>query len=335
MKKIIGIVMVLAVLCTFVPGTTAYADSVQAPDADQIVIVLDAGHGGSEKGAYRTWNKKKYYEKNMNLAIAKACKTELETYAGVKVYMTRSSDRTVTLGARIRYAKSKKADLFVSLHNNASTKTADQGACVYYPNSSYRPLLGEMGEEAADCIQEQLADLGIQDNGTLSRDSSAGNKYPDKSKADYYYVIRHSKYAGFPGLIVEHAYVSNESDCKNYLGTAAKLKALGIADATGIAEYFDLVRDQAPEVEEPQTDENGAVLLKWEDLEDAEYYRIYRREKGKKNYTCIADDVTEASYTDTTAASGKTYEYAVCGCRIGETKDVFMQMSDTMTITVP
>ena len=48
-----------------------------------------------------------------------------------------------------------------------------------------------------------------------------------------------------------------------------------------------------------------------------------------------SDDVTEASYTDTTAASGKTYEYAVCGCRIGETKDVFMQMSDTMTITVP
>lgn len=66
--------------------------------------------------------RKTYKEKQLNLAIAKACKTELEKYAGVKVYMTRSSDRFVTLGNRVNFAKSRKADLFVAIHNNASLK---------------------------------------------------------------------------------------------------------------------------------------------------------------------------------------------------------------------
>lgn len=335
MKKFIGIIMTLAVLCTFIPGPAVYAKGVQAPDADPVVVVLDAGHGGHDNGADRTWNKKKYIEKNMNLAIAKACRSELETYAGVKVYMTRSSDCYVTLGARIRYAKSKKADLFVSLHNNASLKKADRGACVYYPNRGYRSSIGDMGKQAADSIQTQLTELGMKDNGILTRNSAVGSRYPDKSKADYYYVIKQSKYAGFPGLIVEHAYVSNADDCKNYLGTDDQLKALGVADAAGIAEYFNLAKDQAPVIEDPVVDDQGAVLLAWEDLDDAEYYRVYRREKGKKKYVCIADDVVEASFTDDTVVSGKTYEYAVCGCRMGEIRDTCMQLSETVTVIVP
>ena len=68
-----------------------------------------------------------------------------------------------------------------------------------------------------------------------------GSRYPDKSKADYYAVIKRSKYAGFPGLIVEHAYVSNHDDSTTFLNGNDRLKRLGVADATGIAEYFDLI----------------------------------------------------------------------------------------------
>lgn len=45
---------------------------------------------------------------------------------------------------------------------------------------------------------------------------------------------------GFPGLIIEHAFVSNSSDASNYLNSDAKLKKLGVADAAGIVEYFGL-----------------------------------------------------------------------------------------------
>ena len=86
-----------------------HAAANQAPDADPVVVVLDPGHGGHDQGARYKWDGKTYKEKQLNLAIAKACKTELEKYAGVKVYMTRSSDRFVTLGNRVNFAKKQES----------------------------------------------------------------------------------------------------------------------------------------------------------------------------------------------------------------------------------
>ena len=236
MKKMAGVFLALAILGIglFPPGNV-YAAANQAPDADPVVVVLDPGHGGHDQGARYKWGGKTYKEKQLNLAIAKACKTELEKYAGVKVYMTRSSDRFVTLGNRVNFAKSRKADLFVAIHNNASLKKTDHGACVYYPNSGYKEEVGSEGKMAAASIQKQLVALGLKNNGILYRNSAVGSRYPDKSKADYYAVIKRSKYAGFPGLIVEHAYVSNHDDSTTFLNGNDRLKRLGVADATGIA----------------------------------------------------------------------------------------------------
>lgn len=55
--------------------------------------------------------------------------------------------------------------------------------------------------------------------------------YPNNSLSDYYSVIRNSKLKGFPAVIVEHAYVSNPTDCRNYFSSVSKLRKLGIADA--------------------------------------------------------------------------------------------------------
>ena len=76
--------------------------------------------------------------------------------------MTRSSDRFVTLGNRVNFAKSRKADLFVAIHNNASLKKTDHGACVYYPNSGYKEEVGSEGKMAAASIQKQLVALGLK-----------------------------------------------------------------------------------------------------------------------------------------------------------------------------
>lgn len=78
--------------------------------------------------------------------------------------------------------------------------------------------------------------------GVKIRNSATGNTYADGSPADYYGVIRQAKQAGFPGIIVEHAFISNASDAKKYLGSDEALKKLGIADAAGIAETYGLKR---------------------------------------------------------------------------------------------
>ena len=85
MKKMAGVFLALAILGIglFPPGNV-YAAANQAPDADPVVVVLDPGHGGHDQGARYKWDGKTYKEKQLNLAIAKACKTDLQKYPAAK-----------------------------------------------------------------------------------------------------------------------------------------------------------------------------------------------------------------------------------------------------------
>ncbi len=303
---LLSIIMVIAMI-----GTNPMP--VCAAVADPLVIVLDPGHGGVDGGATYTWSGKTYMEKQLNLKIAKYAKEELEQYIGVKVYLTRTKDVTVSLKDRILFAQKKEADLYVSLHNNASTSSKPGGAIVYYPNYNYKKTIGEDGRKAALKVQSQLAALGLKNLGVTYRNSETYTRYPDKKLADYYYVIKHSKLSGFPGLIVEHAYVSNASDCKQYLSSDAKLKKLGIADATGIAETYNLVKSTAPQLKKAENQPDGSVKLVWTVSKNMHGYRIYRRKAGTKKFKLIAKvkGRKNTSYTDDTTDEGKTYEYCI------------------------
>lgn len=205
-----------------------------------LVVVIDAGHGGYDGGAESTFNGVTYLEKYMNLKIAQACRDELQKYYGVTVYMTRDDDTFVKLEDRTAYAKSVGADVFVSIHNNSSESGAANGATVFYPNSNYNASIGSTGEGLAQSILNNLTQFGLKNNGVQIRNSESGDTYADGSLCDYYSVIRGSKKRGFPGLIVEHAFLSNQSDAEKYLNADAKLTALGVADAKGIAAYYGL-----------------------------------------------------------------------------------------------
>ena len=205
-----------------------------------LVVVIDAGHGGYDGGAESTFNGVTYSEKYMNLKIAQACRDELQKYYGVTVYMTRDDDTFVKLEDRTAYAKSVGADVFVSIHNNSSESGAANGATVFYPNSNYNASIGSTGQGLAQSILNNLTQFGLKNNGVQIRNSESGDTYADGSLCDYYSVIRGSKKHGFPGLIVEHAFLSNQSDAEKYLNSDAKLNALGVADAKGIAAYYGL-----------------------------------------------------------------------------------------------
>ena len=219
----------------------------------EIVVVLDPGHGNDgDPGAVYTWNGVTYYERNINLKIAEYCKAALEEYSGITVYMTRTTNDTgLRLGAAdgeeigeiVQFAADKNADILVSIHNNSSGNSSTNGSEVYYPNSNYNPQASAMGKEISELILDKLSALGLTDRGAKIRNSGDGTLYPDGSLADYYGIVRQSKLCGFPGIIIEHAFLSNESDAVNYLGSDEKLKAMGEADAAAIIEYFDLSKN--------------------------------------------------------------------------------------------
>lgn len=222
-----------------------------------IVVVLDPGHDASHGGTSGNG----VSEAEVNFKIAQYCKEELEQYNGVTVYMTRDSmncpyggnsvKAAVCNEQRVEYAKNVGANVYVSLHNNSvdpkkTEPSSAFGVEIYYPNQNYNPSLSQEGGALASQILSQLTALGLHDRGTKVRscqDRVPEYQYADGSQADYYAVIRNCKKAGIPAIIVEHAFITSPSDVSNFLSTDEKLKSLGVADATGIAQYYGLKKE--------------------------------------------------------------------------------------------
>lgn len=219
-----------------------------------IVVVLDPGHDASQGGTRGNG----VAEEEVNFKIAEYCKEELEQYQGVTVYMTRNTracpfglgsnkgDAAICNEKRVEYAKSVGANVYVSLHNNAADSSSASGVLIFYPNQNYNPSLSQEGGALASQILNQLTALGLRNRGTTVRtcvDHVPQYQYADGSQADYYAVIRNCKKAGIPAIIVEHAFITSPSDVSNFLSTDEKLKSLGVADATGIAQYYGLKKE--------------------------------------------------------------------------------------------
>lgn len=210
-----------------------------------VVVVLDPGHDGTHAGTRANGLK----EEVLTLKIAQYCKAELEQYSGVTVYMTRGgsscpypgTSSTICNANRVNAAARVGADYFVSLHLNYAPSASAKGTEIYYPNSNYNASIGADGANLAKNISRQLVALGLNNRGIKPRNSGDGTKYPDGSLADYYGVIRRSKEAGITAVIVEHAFVSNSSDAA-FLSSESNIQKLGIADATGIANYLGLTK---------------------------------------------------------------------------------------------
>ena len=280
--------------------------TITANAASNVVIVLDPGHGGSDAGACANG----LQEKNLTLKIAKYCKKELERYAGVTVYMTRTDDTYVSLANRVAFAKKKKAKYFVSIHINSGAASAT-GAEVYYPNGNYNATNAANGKKLAQSIEKQLVALGLTNRGIKIRNTENGSQYPDGSVRDYYAVIAGSMEAGFPGIIVEHAFITS-SDATNFLNSNAKLKKLGVADAKGIVNALGLqLKTDFDEIAISSIKAKGfnCVSLEWNEVDDADGYYIYRREEGGE-YEYVGE-TENTFFTDTTAKTKTTYYYGV------------------------
>lgn len=241
-KKLCKALLLCLLVCIVMPAAAAKAGN--------IVIVLDPGHGGaSEAGATFTWSGKEYKEAELTLKIAAYAKQELETYAGVTVYMTRTSNSISYMDreARVNFAKAKKATALVSIHlNSAGTSTAAQKisyACAMVPSTSkYTASYANKARSLATSILQQLnSRLGISIGG------SNGWMFDDELG-----IILYGMKAKIPSMIIEHCFISNPTDCKKYLSSNAKLKKLGVADATGIAQYYNLKKKS--DNTEPETE---------------------------------------------------------------------------------
>lgn len=147
------------------------------------VVAIDAGHGGRDPGAIGPTG---LQEKDVVLDIAQRVR-ELLVRAGVRVVMTRETDTYVDLPDRPRTAKQQGASVFVSIHANASTRSAVAGSETYY--------LSPQSLVLAQLIQEELGRVpGLANRGVRTAN---------------FLVLRE---ADMPAVLVEVAYLSNADE---------------------------------------------------------------------------------------------------------------------------
>lgn len=319
------------------------------------VIVLDPGHDDTHSGAHQNG----VAEETLVLKIAQYCKAELETYGNVTVYMTRTSGAcpnggsSVTSGTcnekRVAFAQSVGADAYISFHLNSDPKGAASGVGVYYPNSNYNASVGQVGQGIAQKIFEKLRALGLSSWGTGTMIWNATeDKYDDGSAADYLGVIRNCKKVGIPAVLIEHAFLSSYGDYSSFLNTDDKLKALGVADAKAIAEYYGLQKGGGFSISYVQSQPGGILKVVWENVSNVSYYEVWRSTKENSGYKKLADVKKENFYLDKSPKIGTTYYYkiravytngqlgeptnAMSGCALAQTKLSYVKSSSSKRI---
>ncbi len=177
-----------------------------------VTIVVDAGHGGNQPGTLG--NGTSYVpEKNLNLAIATALAQQLRTRGG-NVVMTRTGDWFVALGKRADIGNSSNAELFVSIHIDASRNTDASGMTVYLGKTA---SVGSL--QVAQHIQQALRQAGFETRGVRRAN---------------YQVLRESN---GPAVLVECGFLSNYGDAR-MLNQPYNRQRIAAAIAEGIANYF-------------------------------------------------------------------------------------------------
>ncbi len=137
-------------------------------------VVIDAGHGGKDPGCVS--KDRKLYEKNVTLDIACKLRDKIrEAYPGVKVVLTRDSDRFVELGDRAAIANKANANLFISIHINASRSTSANGYSTH--------VLGQSSKKNRDLFAYNM-DVVQRENAVMMLEDDYTTKYADFDPED-------------------------------------------------------------------------------------------------------------------------------------------------------
>jgi N-acetylmuramoyl-L-alanine amidase len=199
-----------------------------APSGTIRVIVIDAGHGGSEEGAKGPGGA---LEKNITLAVARRLKAALEARLGVRVILTRDGDATMGLDERAALANNNKADLFVSLHANASLRPGMTGAEVFYLSldeygdaaarvargeSEPLPVFGGGTRDIELILWEMAQARYIQESAALAQaiDASLRERVPMSPRAIQQAPFRVLVGANMPAVLVEMGFITNAAQEK-------------------------------------------------------------------------------------------------------------------------
>jgi N-acetylmuramoyl-L-alanine amidase len=246
------------------PAATAVAAAAPAPvktehargGARDLVIAVDAGHGGEDPGAIGPGGTR---EKDVVLAIARALAQRIGTEPGMRAVLTRDGDYFVPLRDRMRRARAQNADLFVSIHADSVRDRHIDGSSVYIlsqkgasdeasrwlaERENASDLIGGVSlDDKDDVLASVLLDLS-QSAASIASEEAAGHVLQQLTQVGQ--IRKHQvqqarfmvlKSPDIPSMLVETAYISNPDEEQRLRGPAQQAR-LAEAIHQGVREYF-------------------------------------------------------------------------------------------------
>jgi len=224
-----------------------------------IVIAIDAGHGGEDPGAIGPG---KVYEKGVVLQIAKELQRQINAEKGFRAELVRTGDYFIPLRKRTEIARKKGADLFVSIHADAAPRSAAYGASVFAlsdrgatsetarwlaDSENRSDLIGGAGNVSLDDKDQMLAGvlLDLSMTASLSSSLNVGQKVLSNMGRITPLHKRRVEQAGFmvlkspdiPSILVETGFISNPSEARK-LQTASHQQSLARSIHSGVRQFF-------------------------------------------------------------------------------------------------
>jgi len=187
-------------------------------DGSPVTVVIDAGHGGYDRGGIPG---QRVSEKDMTLDVARRLKSVLAA-SGYRVVMTRDSDVFVPLGTRCAIANSNRNAIFVSVHFNSATRSGASGIETYFYNRESLSL--------ASAIHHYVAGGAPSSNRGVRRRG--------------YYVLRRTN---MPAVLVECGFLTNPTEAgyaqnASYRQKLAEAIAAGVGRRNSVASSFSTTR---------------------------------------------------------------------------------------------
>ena len=224
-----------------------------------IVIAIDAGHGGKYPGAVGPNN---ILEKDVTLLIAKELERTLRDTSGYYPVMIRSNDETIDLNSRYQEARKKGADAFISIHADGFRLESVKGASVFiWSDEASSTVARNLSEKQRKRIQADIKNLKDDDfnedrarnnypemyKNKIDQSQILGTKILEQLKKDPYTKIhkQNVEYADFrvlksvdiPSVLVESGFITNPEDAARLKGKAGR-RMIARSIFLGIHNYF-------------------------------------------------------------------------------------------------
>ncbi len=240
-------------------------DAAQLIGSGDIVVAIDAGHGGEDPGSVGPTRK---YEKHTTLAVSKKIAARINAVPGMKAVLTRRGDYFVNLNRRSEIARKNKAHLLVSVHADSFTSSQPRGGSVFVLNTrranseigrwvvkheEQSELLGGAGEVLSKAhndknLSQTLLDLQFR-HSTTEGYKVASNILSEMGKVTKLHKrepvpasLAVLKSPDIPSVLVETGFISNRTEEKLLFQRAHQDK-LAAAISKAIIDYFE---DNAP-----------------------------------------------------------------------------------------